>query len=94
MFMLDKELGDTLFMTKSNILIDGLSEYRVLMYDDSTIRLFYSYPQEIAVEDSVIRIGNLQVINRNEVCNITRDSDIMHVKLKSGVDIELQLDIK
>lgn len=81
-------------MTKSNILIDGLSEYRVLMYDDSTIRLFYSYPQEIAVEDSVIRIGNLQVINRNEVCNITRDSDIMHVKLKSGVDIELQLDIK
>ena len=81
-------------MTKSNILIDYLSEYRVLMYDDSTIRLFYSYPQDITVEDSVVRIGNLQVINRNEICNITRDSGKVHVKLKNGTDIELQLEIK
>lgn len=81
-------------MTKSNILIDDLSEYRVLMYDDSTIRLFYSYPQEITVENSVIRIGNLQVINRNEICNITRDSDKVLVKLMNGTDIELQLEIK
>ena len=81
-------------MSAKIILIDDLSEYIVLMYDDSTIRLFYSYPQEITVEDSVIRIGNLQVINRNELCNITRDSDKVHVKLKSGTDIELQLEIK
>ena len=81
-------------MTKSNILIDDLSEYRVLMYDDSTIRLFYSYPQDITVEDSVVRIGNLQVINRNEICNITRDSDKVLVKLMNGTDIELQLEIK
>lgn len=81
-------------MTKSNILIDDLSEYRVLMYDDSTIRLFYSYPQDITVEDSVVRIGNLQVINRNEICSIIHDSDKMHVKLMNGTDIELQLEIK
>ena len=81
-------------MTKTNILIDDLSKYRVLMYDDSTIRLFYSYPQEVTVENSVIRIGNLQVINRNELCHITRDSDMVHVKLMNGTDIELQLETK
>lgn len=53
-------------MSEKIISIDDLSKYRVLMYDDSTIRLFYSYPQEVTVENSVIRIGNLQVINRNE----------------------------
>lgn len=81
-------------MSAKIISMDDLSEYRVLMYDDSTIRLFYSYPQEVTVEDSVIRIGNLQVINRNEICNITRDSDMVHVKLMNGTDIELQLEIK
>lgn len=81
-------------MSAKIISMDDLSEYRVLMYDDSTIRLFYSYPQEVTVEDSVIRIGNLQVINRNEICNITRDSDMGHVKLMNGTDIELQLEIK
>lgn len=29
------------------------------MYDDGTIRLFYSFPQDILIEDSVIRIGSL-----------------------------------
>lgn len=81
-------------MSVSISIINNLSEYRVLMYDDSTIRLFYSYPQEVTVEDSVIRIGNLQVINRNEICNITRDSDMVHVKLMNGTDIELKLEIK
>ena len=81
-------------MSAKIISMDDLSEYRVLMYDDSTIRLFYSYPQEVTVEDSVIRIGGGQVINRNEICNITRDSDMVHVKLMNGTDIELQLEIK
>lgn len=81
-------------MSEKIISINDLSKYRVLMYDDSTIRLFYSYPQEITVEDSVIRIGNLQVINRNEICHITRDSDMVHVKLMNGTEIELQLEIK
>lgn len=63
------------------------------MYDDGTIRLFYSFPQDISIEDSVIRIGSLQVINRNEIFNIIRDEDMVRVKLKNGTSIEIQLEI-
>lgn len=80
-------------MSKSNILLYNLSEYRVLMYDDGTIRLFYSLPQDISIEDSVIRIGSLQVINRNEICDIIRDDDMVRVKLKNGTSVEIQLEI-
>ena len=79
-------------MSKSNILLYNLSEYRALMYDDGTIRLFYSFPQDILIEDSVIRIGSLQVINRNEICDIIRD-DMVRVKLKNGTSVEIQLEI-
>ena len=46
-------------MSKSNILLYNLSEYRALMYDFGTIRFFYSFSQDILIEDSVIRIGSL-----------------------------------
>ena len=80
-------------MNKSNILLCNLSEYRALMYDDGTIRLFYSFPQDISIEDSVIRIGSLQVINRNEICDIIRDDDMVRVKLKNGTSVEIRLEI-
>ena len=80
-------------MSKSNILLYNLSEYRALMYDDGIIRLFYSFPQDISIEDSVIRIGSLQVIKRNEIFDITLDDDMVRVKLKNGTSIEIQLEI-
>ena len=80
-------------MSKSNILLCNLSEYRALMYDDGIIRLFYSFPQDISIEDSVIRIGSLQVINRNEIFDIIRDDDMVRVKLKNGTSIEIRLEI-
>ena len=63
------------------------------MYDDGIIRLFYSFPQDISIEDSVIRIGSLQVIKRNEIFDITLDDDMVRVKLKNGTSIEIQLEI-
>lgn len=76
------------------ISIDELSEYRALMYDNEIIRIIYSFPQKILVERTIIRVGSLQVINRNEICDITRDGDFIHVKLKSGAVIELQIETK
>lgn len=76
------------------ISINELSKYRALMYDNKIIRIIYSFPQKILVERTIIRVGSLQVINRNEICDITRDGDFIYVKLKSGAVIELQLETK
>lgn len=76
------------------ISINELSKYRALMYDNEIIRIIYSFPQKILVEHSIIRVGSLQVINRNEICDITRDGDCIYVKLKGGAVIELQLETK
>lgn len=76
------------------ISINELSKYRALMYDNEIIRIIYSFPQKILIERAIIRVGSLQVINRNEICDITRDGDFIYVKLKSGAVIKLQLETK
>lgn len=78
-------------MSINRFSINDLLEYSVLMYDDGTIRLFYSYPQEISVEESVIRIGSLQVINRNEIVSIMSYNDILKITLVDGKIVELQI---
>lgn len=80
-------------MTVNNILIKDLSECKALMYDDGTICLFYSFPQEISVEDSLIRIGSMQVINRNEICDILRCDDLVYIHLKDNTVIQLKIDM-
>ena len=78
-------------MSINRVSINDLSQYSVLMYDDGTIRLFYSSPQEISVEKSVIRIGSMQVINRNEVVSIMSYNDILEITLVDGKIVELQI---
>lgn len=78
-------------MSINRFSINDLLEYSVLMYDDGTIRLFYSSPQEISVEESVIRIGSLQVINRNEIVSIMSYNDILKITLVDGKIVELQI---
>ena len=78
-------------MSINRVSINDLSQYSVLMYDDGTICLFYSSPQEILVEKSVIRIGSMQVINRNEVVSIMSYNDILEITLVDGKIVELQI---
>lgn len=62
------------------------------MYDDGNIGLFYNFPQKISIVSSVIRIGSLQVINSSNICNITRDYDIVHVNMCNGTVIQIKLE--
>lgn len=78
-------------MSINRVSINDLSQYSVLMYDDGTICLFYSSPQEISVEKSVIRIGSMQVINRNEVVSIMSYNDILEITLVDGKIVGLQI---
>lgn len=79
-------------MLEENITITDLKEYRVFMYDDGNIGLFYNYLQKISIVSSVIRIGSLQVINSSNICNITRDYDIVHVNMCDGTFIQMELE--
>lgn len=79
-------------MLEENITITDLKEYRVFMYDDGNIGLFYNFPQKVSIVSSVIRIGSLQVINSSNICNITRDYDIVHVNMCDGTFIQMKLE--
>lgn len=79
-------------MLEENITITDLKEYRGFMYDDGNIGLFYNFPQKISIVSSVIRIGSVQVINSSNICNITRDYDIVHVNMCDGTFIQMKLE--
>lgn len=78
-------------MSENRVSVKELITYRITMFDDGNIRLFYSHPQDVFIEDTVIRIGSLQIIPLKNIQKIIRDDDRVHICLKDESVIQLQI---
>ena len=73
--------------------LQELLKYNILYYNNNNFLINYAYPQKIVDEGSILRIHEINIIDKSDISNIYVKDGWVVIKYENGNKIMLEIEV-